>query len=82
MKNVVLRSGLLISANHHKKRILTKLYTICSSHQLGLGVELPELSTTLPIFIILQDKKNVFSLAVFSASIYRAGGSIYEVSYL
>ena len=68
---------------HTTKKIQIKLYTICSSHQLGLEVERPEWSTTLILlFSLFYTIKEIFSVfrRFFTASKFRAG-SVYEVSY-
>ena len=63
------------------KTIQIEAYKICSSHQLGLEVERPDCGALYsPFFDILHINRNIFSFyANFSGSIYRAGGSVYEV---
>ena len=61
------------------KSMQVKQYTMWGSHQLGLEVEKPEKSTKFSFFAILHNKstewKTYCFYAIFSANIYRAGGS-------
>ena len=64
------------------KSIQIKPYAICSSHQLGLEVKDQSGALHSPFFNMLHDKRNTLSFKlIFSASIYRAVNSVYEVSY-
>ena len=61
------------------KTIQIKSCTICSIRSF-LKDQSKELHS--PLFTILHDKRNTFSFnAIISGSIYRASGSVYEVSY-